>query len=66
MRLDDLINVIFFSLYAQSIMLLQCRILTEASRIVDVLEDVFEHIFSNMHNVQKNLQYWQDKAEVVT
>ncbi|XP_048499612.1 protein DGS1, mitochondrial isoform X2 [Beta vulgaris subsp. vulgaris] len=38
-------------------------ILTEASRIVDVLEDVFEHIFSNMHNVQKNLQYWQDKAE---
>lgn len=38
-------------------------ILTEASRIYDVLEDVFEHIFSNMHNVQKNLQYWLAKAE---
>ncbi|XP_021734279.1 protein DGS1, mitochondrial-like [Chenopodium quinoa] len=38
-------------------------ILTEASRIYDVLEDVFEHILSNMHNVQKNLQYWQAKAE---
>uniref|UniRef100_A0A803KMH6 Uncharacterized protein n=1 Tax=Chenopodium quinoa TaxID=63459 RepID=A0A803KMH6_CHEQI len=38
-------------------------ILTEASRIYDVLEDVFEHLLSNMHNVQKNLQYWQAKAE---
>ncbi|KNA24341.1 hypothetical protein SOVF_016410 [Spinacia oleracea] len=38
-------------------------ILTEASSIYDVLEDVFEHILSNMHNVQKNLRYWQAKAE---
>ncbi|KAK9673553.1 hypothetical protein RND81_12G174900 [Saponaria officinalis] len=38
-------------------------IMTEASRIFDVLEDILEQSFSNMHYVQKNLQYWQIKEE---
>ncbi|KAK9673556.1 hypothetical protein RND81_12G174900 [Saponaria officinalis] len=43
--------------------LCKCRIMTEASRIFDVLEDILEQSFSNMHYVQKNLQYWQIKEE---
>ena len=46
--------------------LVKCRMMTEASRVFDVLEDVFENVFSNMHYVQKNLRYWKAKAEVVT
>ncbi|KAL9234830.1 hypothetical protein vseg_009655 [Gypsophila vaccaria] len=38
-------------------------IMTEASRIFDVLEDISELLFSNMHYVQKNLHYWQIKEE---
>ncbi|KAK9673554.1 hypothetical protein RND81_12G174900 [Saponaria officinalis] len=41
----------------------RARIMTEASRIFDVLEDILEQSFSNMHYVQKNLQYWQIKEE---
>ncbi|CAO2832646.1 unnamed protein product [Amaranthus hypochondriacus] len=37
--------------------------MTEASRVFDVLEDVFENVFSNIHYVQKNLRYWKAKAE---
>ncbi|KAB2615287.1 hypothetical protein D8674_021875 [Pyrus ussuriensis x Pyrus communis] len=36
---------------------------TEASRVFDVLHDMLEHIFSNLHNIQKNLQFWQSRAE---
>ncbi|GAB2239383.1 hypothetical protein Droror1_Dr00025296 [Drosera rotundifolia] len=35
----------------------------ETSRIFDVLEDIPEHLFVNLHNVQKNLLFWQSKAE---
>lgn len=38
-------------------------VMTEACRICDVLEDIMEHIFLNLHNIQKNLQFWQSKAE---
>ncbi|KAL6284661.1 hypothetical protein ACE6H2_015590 [Prunus campanulata] len=37
---------------------------TEASRVCDVLHDILEHIFSNLHNIQKNMQFWQSRAEV--
>ncbi|CAN6560312.1 unnamed protein product [Malus baccata var. baccata] len=36
---------------------------TEASRVFDVLHDMLEHIFYNLHNIQKNLQFWQSRAE---
>lgn len=36
---------------------------SEASRIVYVLEDIIEHIFLNLHYIQKNLEFWQSKAE---
>ncbi|KAH9741846.1 protein DGS1 [Citrus sinensis] len=38
-------------------------VMTEACRICDVLEDIMEHIFLNLHNIQKNLQFWQSRAE---
>ncbi|KAF5181898.1 Dgs1 protein [Thalictrum thalictroides] len=38
-------------------------VLTEASRVFDVLEDILDHIFSSLHIIQKNLQFWQCKAE---
>ncbi|PON74100.1 Nuclear control of ATP synthase [Parasponia andersonii] len=36
---------------------------TEASRVVDVLEDILEHIYSNLDNIQTNLQFWKSRAE---
>ncbi|XP_074263007.1 protein DGS1, mitochondrial-like isoform X1 [Silene latifolia] len=38
-------------------------IMTEASRIFEVLEDILEQLFSNIHYIQKNLHYWQIKEE---
>lgn len=38
-------------------------VMTEACRICDVLEDIMERIFWNLHNIQKNLQFWQSRAE---
>ncbi|KAJ7960495.1 protein DGS1, mitochondrial [Quillaja saponaria] len=38
-------------------------IMTETSRVHDVLEDILEHVFTNLHNIQKNLQFWQSRAE---
>uniref|UniRef100_A0A2N9FXL1 Uncharacterized protein n=1 Tax=Fagus sylvatica TaxID=28930 RepID=A0A2N9FXL1_FAGSY len=38
-------------------------VMTEVSRVYEVLEDILEHIFLNLHNVQKNLQFWQSRAE---
>ncbi|GMH10333.1 hypothetical protein Nepgr_012174 [Nepenthes gracilis] len=35
----------------------------ETSRIFDALEDILEHIMLNLHNVQKNLMFWESKAE---
>ncbi|KAK2967220.1 hypothetical protein RJ640_000694 [Escallonia rubra] len=41
-----------------------CRSMSEASRVlVDVLDDLLEHIFLNLHNIQKNLQFWVSRAE---
>lgn len=51
-------------LYIYIYEILQCRVMTEACRICDVLEDIMEHIFLNLHNIQKNLQFWQSRAEV--
>ncbi|XP_052185734.1 protein DGS1, mitochondrial [Diospyros lotus] len=36
---------------------------SEASGIFYVLEDILEHIFSDLHSIQKNLHFWQSKAE---
>ncbi|KAL8246150.1 hypothetical protein R6Q59_007366 [Mikania micrantha] len=36
---------------------------SDASRVYEVLGDILEHIFFNLHNVQKNLQFWQARAE---
>ncbi|MCL7038791.1 hypothetical protein MKW94_002167 [Papaver nudicaule] len=38
-------------------------ILSEASRVYVVLDDMLEHVFSSMHIIQKNLQFWELKAE---
>lgn len=38
-------------------------VLSEASRVFDVLEDILDHIFLNLHSIQKNLQFWQSRAE---
>ncbi|OVA14820.1 Nuclear control of ATP synthase 2 [Macleaya cordata] len=38
-------------------------VLTEASRVFDILEDILEHILSRLHDIQKSLQFWQCKAE---
>ncbi|KAK6925507.1 Nuclear control of ATP synthase 2 [Dillenia turbinata] len=35
----------------------------EASRVFDVLEDILEHVFLDLHEIQKNLRFWQAKAE---
>ncbi|KAL6175027.1 hypothetical protein ACLB2K_051670 [Fragaria x ananassa] len=36
---------------------------TEASRVLGVLHEILERTFSNLHNVQKNLQFWESRAE---
>ena len=36
----------------------------EACKVLDVLEDILEHVFQNLHDIQKNLQFWQSRAEV--
>lgn len=36
---------------------------TEASRLYDVLGDLLEHCFFNLHNIWKNLQFWESRAE---
>ncbi|KAM5571694.1 protein DGS1, mitochondrial [Rosa sericea] len=36
---------------------------TEASRVLDVLHQILERTFSNLHHVQKNLQFWESRAE---
>ncbi|KAF6151859.1 hypothetical protein GIB67_010433 [Kingdonia uniflora] len=38
-------------------------VLTEESRIFDVLEDILDHILSSLHEIQKSLQFWQSRAE---
>ncbi|KAI4383708.1 hypothetical protein MLD38_009514 [Melastoma candidum] len=38
-------------------------IFTEASKVYDVLEDIMANVFSHLHEIQKHLQYWQDRAE---
>ncbi|KAI3795885.1 hypothetical protein L1987_38545 [Smallanthus sonchifolius] len=39
------------------------KLTPDASRVYVVLGDILEHIFFNLHSVQKNLQFWQAKAE---
>ncbi|XP_058181998.1 protein DGS1, mitochondrial [Rhododendron vialii] len=36
---------------------------SEASRVFDVLQDILEHICLDLHNIQKNLHFWQSRAE---
>ncbi|XP_019197847.1 PREDICTED: protein DGS1, mitochondrial isoform X2 [Ipomoea nil] len=36
---------------------------SENSRIFIVLENIIEHTFLNLHYIQKNLEFWQSKAE---
>ncbi|KAL0460884.1 UNVERIFIED_CONTAM: protein DGS1, mitochondrial [Sesamum latifolium] len=36
---------------------------TEACRIFDLLEDIVERTLQNLHSIQKNLNFWQSKAE---
>ncbi|XP_031122925.1 protein DGS1, mitochondrial [Ipomoea triloba] len=36
---------------------------SENSRIFNVLENIIEHTFLNLHYIQKNLEFWQSKAE---
>nr|GEU85956.1 protein DGS1, mitochondrial [Tanacetum cinerariifolium] len=39
------------------------KLTPEASRVYEVLGDILENIFFNLHNVQKNLHFWQARAE---
>lgn len=41
-----------------------CRIVTKESRVNAVLEDALERVLINLHSIQKNLQFWQSRAEV--
>ncbi|XP_057501178.1 protein DGS1, mitochondrial-like [Actinidia eriantha] len=36
---------------------------SEASRVFDVLEDILEHIFLDLHSIQKNLHFWQSRGQ---
>ncbi|KAL4578593.1 hypothetical protein LXL04_014718 [Taraxacum kok-saghyz] len=36
---------------------------SETSRVYEVLGDIVEHIFFNLHSVQKNLHFWEARAE---
>jgi nuclear-control-of-ATPase protein 2 len=38
-------------------------VVPEACKVLDVLEDIMEHVFQNLHYIQKNLQFWQLRAE---
>ncbi|KAF3955251.1 hypothetical protein CMV_019508 [Castanea mollissima] len=38
-------------------------VMSDTSRVYEVLEDILEHTFLNLHNVQTNLQFWQSRAE---
>ncbi|XP_054819441.1 protein DGS1, mitochondrial [Prosopis cineraria] len=38
-------------------------VMSKPSRVHDVLEDIFEHVLKNLHSIQKNLQFWQSRAE---
>ncbi|KAK4607501.1 hypothetical protein RGQ29_001374 [Quercus rubra] len=38
-------------------------VMSDTSRVYEVLEDILEHIFLSLRNVQKNLQFWQSRAE---
>ncbi|GAV81088.1 NCA2 domain-containing protein, partial [Cephalotus follicularis] len=32
-------------------------------RVLQVWEDILEHVFTSLHYIQKNLQFWQSRAE---
>ncbi|XP_030959019.1 protein DGS1, mitochondrial [Quercus lobata] len=38
-------------------------VMSDTSRVYEVLEDILEHIILNLRIVQKNLQFWQSRAE---
>ncbi|KAG8660234.1 hypothetical protein MANES_02G135100v8 [Manihot esculenta] len=38
-------------------------VVKEASVVYEVLEDIMGHILVNLHNVEKNLRFWQSRAE---
>ncbi|KDP34558.1 hypothetical protein JCGZ_11108 [Jatropha curcas] len=38
-------------------------VVKQASRVYEVLEDILECALTNLHNIQKNLQFWQSRAE---
>ncbi|XP_061372571.1 protein DGS1, mitochondrial [Gastrolobium bilobum] len=38
-------------------------ILTKESKVHGVLEDILERVLINLHGIQKNLQFWQSRAE---
>uniref|UniRef100_A0A7N0RJI7 Uncharacterized protein n=1 Tax=Kalanchoe fedtschenkoi TaxID=63787 RepID=A0A7N0RJI7_KALFE len=35
----------------------------EGSRVFDVIEDILDHVLSDLHIIQKNLHFWQTRAE---
>ncbi|KAI7731821.1 hypothetical protein M8C21_026145 [Ambrosia artemisiifolia] len=39
------------------------KLTPDASRVYEVLGDILDHIFFNLHRVEKNLQFWQARAE---
>lgn len=41
-----------------------CRTTSEACRIYEALEDIIEHTLWNLHVIQKNLAFWESRAEV--
>ncbi|KAL2510949.1 dgd1 suppressor 1 [Abeliophyllum distichum] len=36
---------------------------SEGHRIFEALENIMEHTLQNLHNIQKNLRFWQSRAE---
>nr|XP_043632148.1 protein DGS1, mitochondrial [Erigeron canadensis] len=39
------------------------KVTPEASKVYQVLEDIVEHMFFNLHSIQKNLQFWLDRSQ---
>lgn len=43
-----------------------CRLVTKRSRVHGIVEGILERVLMNLHSVQKNLQFWQFRAKVLS
>ena len=43
-----------------------CRLITKRSRVHGIVEGILERVLINLHSIQKNLQFWQFRAKVLS